>query len=168
MKITPLDLTQKTFGRVLRGLDPREVEPVLALAASELEAAALELNGLRDTLQKKEAELAELRGRERTLQDTLVTAQKACEGIRKAALDEAELTRAKAALEGEKIVQSAHERYLRELDDLAELRRQRVQFEAGLRAMVEAQLELMTSFAAPPSADAQGRQGAKAAPAARS
>ncbi len=159
MKITPLDVTQKTFTRAVRGVDREEVEAFLALVASELEAQARELQALREDAARKDELIAELRGRERALQETMITAQKACEEIREAARKEAEITLSEAELQAEKIVQSAHQRYLRVVDDIAELKRQRVQFSAGLRALVESHLKLLEAFA--DRADAPEPVGAK-------
>ncbi len=92
-------------------------------------------------------EISELRSRERALQETMITAQKACEEIREAARKEAEITLAEAELQAEKIVQGAHHRYTRIVDDINEMKRQRVQFEAEVRAMVDGHLKLLETFA---------------------
>ncbi|HTP29852.1 MAG TPA: DivIVA domain-containing protein [Anaeromyxobacteraceae bacterium] len=147
MAITPLDITQKTFGRALRGIDRQEVEAFLALVASELEGLVREVNALRDDALRKDELIAELRSRERALQETMITAQKACEEIRESARREAEITLAESELQAEKIVQSAHQRYLRVADDIVEVKRQRTQFEAGLRSMIQAHLKLLEVLA---------------------
>jgi cell division initiation protein len=163
MKITPLDITQKSFRRAMRGCDRSEVEAFLALVAGEFEALAREVQGLREAVHRKDEELAELKGRERALQETMITAQKACEEIREAARKEAEITLSEAELQAEKIVQSAHQRYLRIVDDIAEMKRQRVQFEANVRNLVEGHLKLLQTFAEPPAEGVEylGAKGAK-------
>src|SRR6266496_1700738 len=124
MEITPLDITQKSFGRALRGFDREEVEAFLALVASEFEGLVREVQTLRADARRKDEDIAELRSRERALQETMITAQKACE----------------------KIVQGAHQRYLRVVDDIHEMKRQRAQFESGVRAIVEGHLKLLETF----------------------
>ena len=104
---------------------------------------------LREDNQRKAEEIAEYRGRERALQETLVTAQKASEEIRDAARKEAEITISDAELQAEKIVQGAHARFLRIVDDINELKRQRVQFEANVRTLVETHLKLIEAFRDP-------------------
>ena len=151
MKITPLDITQKSFRRAMRGFERGEVEAFLSLVAAEFEALAKEVQGLREAVHRKDEDLAELKGRERALQETMITAQKACEEIREAARKEAEITLSEAELQAEKIVQSAHQRYLRIVDDIAEMKRQRVQFEANVRNLVEGHLKLLEAFAEPPA-----------------
>jgi cell division initiation protein len=149
MNITPLDITQKTFRKGFRGFDPEEVEAFLALVAVEFEALVKETLALRDDNQRKAEEIAEFRSRERALQETLVTAQKASGEIRDAARKEAEITISDAELQAEKIVQGAHSRFLRIVDDINELKRQRVQFEAGVRSLVESHLKLIEAFHEP-------------------
>ena len=101
MNITPLDITQKQFKKVFRGSDAEEVEAFLALIATEFEALVKEANFLRETNQRRVEEIAEYRSRERALQETLVTAQKASEEIREAARREAEITLSDAELQAE-------------------------------------------------------------------
>ncbi len=149
MNLTPLDISQKQFRRTFRGIDPAEVEAFLALVASEFEALVRENLALDERLQRQAEEIADHRGRERALQETLVTAQKASEEIRDAARKEAEITISDAELQAEKIVQGAHARFLRIVDDINELKRQRVQFEANVRTLVESHLKLIEAFHEP-------------------
>ncbi len=153
MRITPLDITQKAFRRALRGCDRQEVEAFLALVASEFEEAVREVQSLRLDVTRMDEEIAEFRSRERALQETMITAQKACQDIREAARKEAEITLAEAELQGEKIVQSAHARFLRIVDDISELKRQRSGFEAQVRAQVESHLKLLEAFREPEADD---------------
>ena len=149
MNITPLDITQKQFRRVFRGLDPEEVEAFLALVAVEFEALVKDVVALREDNARKAEEIVEYKSRERALQETLVTAQKASQEIREAARKEAEITISDAELQGEKIVQAAHSRFLRIVDDINELKRQRIQFETNVRTLVESHVKLLDAFREP-------------------
>jgi cell division initiation protein len=149
MNITPLDITQKQFRKVFRGFEPEEVEAFLALIATEFEALVKEANELREIHQRDVEEIAEFRSRERALQETLVAAQKASEEIREAARKEAEITLSDAELQAEKIVQGGHARFLRIVDDINELKRQRIQFEAAVKVLVESHLKLLDAFREP-------------------
>ncbi|HEX9308763.1 MAG TPA: DivIVA domain-containing protein [Anaeromyxobacter sp.] len=149
MNITPLDITQKQFRKVFRGLDPEEVEAFLALVAVEFEGLVKDVLSLREDNQRKAEEVVEFRGRERVLQETLVAAQKASEEIRESARKEAEITISDAELQGEKIVQAAHARFLRIVDDINELKRQRIQFETNVRTLVESHVKLLEAFREP-------------------
>jgi cell division initiation protein len=154
MNITPLDITQKQFRRVFRGADPEEVEAFLALVAVEFEALVKENVALREENQRRAEDAAEFKGRERALQETLVTAQKASEEIREASRKEAQITLSDAELQAEKIVQSAHARFLRIVDDINEMKRQRIQFETNVRTLVESHVKLLEAFADPEREDA--------------
>jgi cell division initiation protein len=154
MNLTPLDVSQKTFRRSFRGLDPEEVQAFLALVAAEFEGLIKEHNDLRDVSHRQAEELAEHRSRERALQETLVAAQRASEEIREAARKESEITLADAELQAEKIVQGAHQRFLRIVDDINELKRQRVQFEAALKALADGHLRLLEAFREPAADEA--------------
>jgi cell division initiation protein len=149
MNITPLDITQKQFRKVFRGLDPEEVDAFLGLVALEFEALVKDVAALRENNQRKAEEIVEFRGRERALQETLVTAQKASEEIRDSARKEAEITISDAELQAEKIVQAAHTRFLRIVDDINELKRQRIQFETNVRTLVESHVKLLDAFREP-------------------
>jgi cell division initiation protein len=149
MNITPLDITQKQFRKVFRGLDAEEVQAFLALVAAEFEGLVKEVLALREDNQRKAEDIVEYRGRERVLQETLVTAQKASDEIRDAARKEAEITISDAELQAEKIVQAAHGRFLRIVDDINELKRQRIQFEANVRTLVESHVKLLDAFREP-------------------
>jgi cell division initiation protein len=149
MNITPLDITQKQFKKLFRGLDPEEVEAFLGLVAVEFESLVKDVLALREDNQRKAEEIAEYKRRERTLQETLVTAQKASEEIRESARKEAEITISDAELQAEKIVQAAHARFLRIVDDINELKRQRIQFETNVRTIVESHVKLLEAFREP-------------------
>jgi cell division initiation protein len=149
MNITPLDITQKQFKKVFRGLDPEEVEAFLGLVAVEFESLVKEALALREDNQRKAEEIAEFKSRERALQETLVAAQKASEEIREASRKEAEITISDAELQAEKIVQAAHARFLRIVDDINELKRQRIQFETNVRTLVESHVKLLDAFREP-------------------
>ena len=149
MNITPLDITQKQFKKVFRGLDPEEVEAFLGLVAVELEALLKDYANLNDVAQRRAEQLAEYRERERALQETLVAAQRASEEIRDSARKEAEITISDAELQAEKIVQAAHTRFLRIVDDINELKRQRIQFETNVRTLVESHTKLLDAFSEP-------------------
>ena len=83
MKVTPLDLRQAQFRSKLRGFDPDEVTPFLADAAYELEQALKEIDRLRQEAARKEVVLEEFRERENALRNTLLTAQRLADQIKR-------------------------------------------------------------------------------------
>jgi cell division initiation protein len=146
MNLTPLDVRQKQFPRKLRGIDPRAVSEFLELLAAELEDLVREGMQLKDEAKRRTQRIEEYREREKTLQETMITAQKASDDIKDSAKRQAEIIVSEAELQAERIVQGAHTRLVQILDEIGELKRQRAQFEAGVRSLVEAELKLLEVF----------------------
>lgn len=146
MRLTPLDIQQKEFTQRLRGVDPHEVRQFLQVCADELEELVRESIELREDVRARDAQLAELRERERSLQDALVSAQRVASELKEQARKEAEIVVADAELQAERIIQGAHARRSQLLEEVAELRREKVAFTARIRSAVEAQLKLLETF----------------------
>lgn len=146
MKITALDIRQKQFKPALRGHDRKEVEAFLDLLASEFEEVVKENIGLKEEVRRKQQKIDEHREREKTLQETMVTAQRISEDIKAAAKKEAELTLTEAELQAEKIVADANRKLVQIVDDINELKRQRVQFESQVRGVIDVHLKLLETF----------------------
>lgn len=146
MRLTPLDIQQKQFSARFRGLDPHEVRQFLQACADELEELVRENIELREDLRVRESQLADVHERERSLQDALVSAQRVAAELKEQARKEAEIVVADAELQGERIVHDAHARRTELLEDLAELRRQKITFSAQLRVAVESHLRLLETF----------------------
>ena len=153
MKITPLDIRQKRFEAALRGYSRREVEAFLELMAGEFEDVVKENIAFKEELKRVQARLDTHQERERTLQETMVTAQRISEDMKAAAKKEAEIVLADAEQQAEKIVQSAHTRLVQVVEDINELKRQRVQFESQVRAVIESHAKLLEAFSSASFAD---------------
>ena len=76
MKMTPLDIRQKRFEITMRGYNRREVEGFLELTASEFEEVVKENISLKEELKRTLVRLEQHLEREKTLQETMVTAQR--------------------------------------------------------------------------------------------
>ncbi len=153
MKITPLDIRQRRFESALRGFQKREVEAYLELLAGEFEEVVKENISLREELKRTQLQLETHLGRERTLQETMVTAQRISEDLKQAAKKEAEIMLADAEHQADKIVDSAQGRLVSIVNDINELKRQRIQFEAQLQSVVDAHHKLLEAFRQAPSAE---------------
>ena len=146
MKITPLDIRQKRFESSFRGFGRREVEAFLELVAAEFEEVVKENIALKEELRRLQARLDQHQERERTLQETMVTAQRISEDMKTAAKKEAEIVLADAEHQAEKIVQGAHHKLVQVIEDINELKRQRVQFESQVRSIIESHAKLLETF----------------------
>lgn len=153
MKITPLDIRQKRFETGLRGFSRREVEAYLELLAGEFEEVVKENIALKEEFKRAQLRIEQYQERERTLQETMVTAQRISEDLKGAAKKEAEIIIADAEHQAEKIVHGAHQKLVQVVEDINELKRQRTQFESQVRSVVEAHRKLLETFSGPSFAD---------------
>lgn len=143
MRITPLDIQQKQYKRAFRGLDPEDVAQFLELVRAEFEDLVKENNALKDELRRKQADIEEYREREKTLKDTMMTAQKISEDIKVNAKKDAELVFSEAQLQADKIIQGAHARLVSVVEEINELKRQRAAYESSLRALLDSHRKLL-------------------------
>jgi cell division initiation protein len=144
MQLTPLDIQQKQFRvRFLRGYDPKEVESFLILVADFVSGLLKEKDDVARDLAEKNRQLSEHRDREKTLKNTLVSAQKAVEQMKANAEKEAKLLVSEAEVKAERILNNAHNRLAQIHEDIAELKRQRTQLEIKLRSTIETYLKML-------------------------
>jgi len=134
MRLTPIDIQQQQFRRVLRGFERREVQAFLDLVAQQMGELIRENNDLRGDLRRSQQSLDEHREREDILREAMLSAQRAIEEIREQAKKEAQLIVTEAELRAEKILQHAHGRIGRLTDEINEIKRQRVRAIEELRA----------------------------------
>jgi cell division initiation protein len=148
MTITPIDIQQHRFKTSAFGYEKAGVDSFLEQIAEELELFHRHVQELKEELARNRAALGEMRQREEMLKDTLLTAQKMTGDIKANAVKEAEIMIAEAGMQGEKIIHEAENQRIELINELRELRRQKVAFESGLRALVESHLRMLdvTSF----------------------
>ncbi|MBI4799205.1 MAG: DivIVA domain-containing protein [Desulfarculus sp.] len=137
------DIRRRSFNRRFRGLDPQEVRAVLEQAAEGMGHLQREAEGLRHEVEELKKDIQEYRGREQSLEAALAQTRQVAESIKANAEREAQLLIAEAELQAEKTLGQAHNRLAQIHDDIAELKRQRAQFEVRLRSLVEAHLKLL-------------------------
>jgi cell division initiation protein len=138
MNVSPLDLRQARFGTSLRGFDRVEVSSFLLAVADDYEQALRETDHLRQEVARLEMLVGGHVAQEKSLQNTLVTAQRLADDI-KAGAEEAALrivreAESRSALLLEK-TQARVEDVQREIDGL-KLKRRDV--EASLEGTIQA------------------------------
>lgn len=143
MKLTPLDIEQQQFRTIFRGWDPAEVRRFLEGVGSRVEELIRENTELRDGQRRLEQQLAEFRAHEGQLRAALVSAGRMGDEIKGAAQKEAELVRAEAELQAEKIVGEAREGVVRLSEQVRDLRLQKVRLLSELRSVVDAHRRLL-------------------------
>jgi cell division initiation protein len=145
VKITPLDIQQQQFkGKMFRGLDQEDVDTFLQNVALEMEALIRENSSLKELVQRVQADTEALAQREKDLRDTLLAAQRVTEELKTSAQKQADLIVAEAELQADRITADAENRLIQLNNELQELRRQKVQFEAGFRALLDSHGKMLS------------------------
>lgn len=143
MKLTPLDIEQQQFRQVMRGWDPEEVRRFLQQVGDRVEELIRENTGLRDEMRRLEQQLAEFRAHEGQLRQALVSAGRMGEEIKESARKEAELLRAEAEMQAEKIVAGARDDVVRYAEQARDLRLQKARALGELRTVIDAHRRLL-------------------------
>jgi cell division initiation protein len=136
-KVTPLEIQNHSFSKKWRGIDPVEVEAFLALVGEEIEDLTRARADLESRVRALETENTEHRERERTLRDTLLSAQRASDDIRGAARKEAELIVQQAEDSSERLTHHALQRSAEIERAIEDLKIQRTAFRLQLEKLVE-------------------------------
>jgi cell division initiation protein len=137
MLLSPLEIQQKQFPNRFRGLDAKEVESFLQKVADQMSVYLKQMDELKRELENMERQLGEHKEREQTLKNTLISAQKTVEQMKVNAQKESKLLVSEAEVKAERILNNAHNRLAQIHEDIAELKRQRTQFELKIRATIE-------------------------------
>ncbi len=146
MRITPLDLRKQEFKKAFRGYDTEEVDAFLEIVAAEFEQITKEDASLKERVESLETALAEYRNLEKTLQDTLLAAQRTTEEARANAQREAELIVRDAQIRAEKIVDQARAQVSEIKQEIANLKTQKDSFLARLRSLLNYQMYLLETM----------------------
>lgn len=143
MKIAPIDIAHKSFGRKLMGFDADEVIDFLRSVADEMEVLVRERNNLREALREKELSIIEYRERDELLKNTITTATRMSEKIQADAEREAKLILNDAGQKADLIVSDARDSLRKIYGEIADLKKVRMQFENNLRALLQSHLTMM-------------------------
>ncbi len=154
--LTPLDVRNKPrdFKKALRGYEPQEVDHFLLLVSERLEALVRENLQLRERSELLAQQVNTQSGRERAVQEALVTAQELRADIRAQAEREAELIIEEANAAARRAVTEAEGDARTRLRDtetrheqsraaLEEMERRRVRFLKTYRQLLERELDVV-------------------------
>lgn len=166
MVLSPLDIQKKEFGRSFRGYNQEEVDQFLDQLVQDLESVQKQNNTLAEKLEHSEASRSRYQEMEQLIKDALIMAQKNADDLVRNARQEAEVILEEARLNAEKIVGAAEEKSQQMLQEARERARFRIReadeqvrkaldeyrflereaniFRVKYRAMLEAQLSLLS------------------------
>lgn len=145
MRLTPLDIRKQEFKKSMRGLDPEEVHAFLTTIADEYEAVLNDNKALRERLLELDDKVQEYRNMEKTLRDTLLTAERVTVESKDNAMREADLIIKEAQLEAEKAVRSIKANAMKLRNDVQDLKRQREGYLARMKMLVESHAKFIDS-----------------------
>jgi cell division initiation protein len=165
--LTPLDVRNKRgdFRRLLRGYDSEEVDGFLELVAERLEELVKEILTLRERTERLKEQVDSSQGREKAVQEALVSAQElrdeirsqaqkeseelraqaqeAADDVRSQAHREANLQRKEAEAQARQIVGDAERQLVERGQALQDLERKRVRFLKAFRSLLERELDMV-------------------------
>lgn len=154
--LTPLDVRNKRgdFKKLLRGYDPQEVDTFLELAAERMEALVRENIALRERTEALQHQVTSWSGREKAVQEALVTAQELRTEMKGQAQRQAEFVLTEAEAEARRRLAEAETEIrmrLREaerrLDQgreaLEEMERRRHRFLRSFRQLLEREMDVV-------------------------
>lgn len=137
MRITPMDIRQQQFRVRFRGFDRQEVDPFLADVAEDYERLVKENTLLKEQLAALEERSRGIEGREKLLQDTLLTTQRLAEEMKDGAKREANLLVREAEFQGDKLLEEARAEEAKVKAEILTLKRTRRQLAEGLRVTLD-------------------------------
>jgi cell division initiation protein len=147
MKLTPLDIHHKEFHRAIRGYSEEEVDKFLDEVAEEFERLFKDNIELKEQIEKIKQQLDGYADMEKTLHNTLLTAQKSAEEVLSHAKKESELVLRDAELKAKETIQEAHDLKGRYEATLGHLKQAEEEFRNKFKSMLESYLRIADSTA---------------------
>lgn len=138
MRLSAMDIRQQQFAvKLLRGFDPQEVDAFLDEVADDWDELVKENNLLKEQLTSLEDQKKATDEQNRTLQQTLLVAQKMAEEFRESSKRAADIVLREAQLQAEKTMEEARQEQTKLVGELAALKQQRRQVAEELLATLK-------------------------------
>jgi len=145
MPLTPQDINRREFKKAMRGYSVEEVDDFLDQVTRDYEAALRELASFREQVTKLEDKLSHYYKLEQTLHGALVVAQETAEEVKNSARKEGQLLIKEAEVRAEKVIEEAISKSRKMAGEYQEVQKQAEIFRGRLRALLQAQLEMIGS-----------------------
>ncbi|HKJ98286.1 MAG: DivIVA domain-containing protein [Desulfotignum sp.] len=143
MGVTSLVVRQKEFKTRFRGFDVQEVDAFLEDVAAQLESLDRTVQGLAEEKRRLDLENQGYRKRENAMKNAMIQSQKVLDQMKENAKKSSQNIIANAEVEAEKILSRAHKRLSQLHSDIIELKRQRIQLEMQISAVLESHSKLL-------------------------
>ncbi len=141
--ITPLEIQNKEFKKVMRGYKESEVDEFLDKVIVDYEKIYKENIELKDKITLLNEQIDKYANLEKTLNNTLIVAQNAAESVATNAEKKADLIIKEAENKAEKIIQEANSEVIKIQRDYEEAKKQMYVFKTRFKTLIEAQLEIL-------------------------
>ena len=144
MELSKDNIVSKHFSKkLLRGLDEFEVRDFLHVLAEEIRHLSQKNALQKKQIQEQESLIKDYRDREHILKESITSAEKWAERIRKDAEKNSSLVLEKAHNKSETLIQEARHSLQSVYNDITDLKRLQLQFKTGLKAALQVQMDLL-------------------------
>ncbi len=143
--MSPLEIRKQAFRKVMRGFDVEEVRAFLEMVADEYEEVLQENGMLSEKVRHLEEQLEKYRGLERTLQNSIVSAEQMAADMRERAKAEADRVLQDARMRAERILGDSRERLKALSLEIRELRAQKDLFIQRFASLLDTQARFLSS-----------------------
>lgn len=137
--------TGKQFSTVYRGLDEKEVRDHLRKIQAEIDERDKRIAQLEEMLDERDENLSSFRSVETSINEAILTAQRAGDDMKEAARERANEIIAAAESERARILEEARSRARHIGSQTEDMKRQSKVFRARFKMLVQAQLDLLES-----------------------
>ena len=143
MGVTPLVVRQKEFTTRFRGFDVQEVDGFLEEIAKEIESQEQDIEYLKREKHRLDLENQGYRKREDSMKNAMIQSQKVLDQMKVNAKKTSHIIIANAEVEAEKMLNRSHKRLSQLHSDIIELKRQRIQLEMQISAVLESHSKML-------------------------
>lgn len=141
MKLTPMDINNKEFKKVIRGYSSDEVDEFLEEVVQNYEEIYKENSKLKDSLSRVQEKLEHYERLEDTIQNTLLLAQNAADQAKASSEKQADLIMKNANEAAQRILDKAHGDVVGINDEYERVKEEFIKFRAKFRGFMNTQLQ---------------------------
>ena len=143
MKYYPSEISAKRFDRKMMGFDTDQVEDFLNIIAAQLEALLVERTQLKEEIRQKDIDLNQFKQKDQLINQTMTHSTQVTEKMKSEAEREVRFILNDAQQKAEIIQRDAKDSLRKMYGEIADLKKSKMQFEANLKAMIQAHLSLI-------------------------
>lgn len=143
MKYYPSEISAKRFDRKMMGFDTDQVDDFLNIIAAQLEALLVERTQLKEEIRQKDIDLNQFKQKDLLINQTVTHSTQITEKMKSEAEREVRLILNDAQQKAELIQRDAKDSLRKMYGEIADLKKSKMQFEANLKAMIQAHLSLI-------------------------